>query len=101
MSETNQFSLLKTRNFLPLFVTQAIGAFNDNALRNGIAILMIFEVLAGDKDASLQTLLAVMDSVRAALGHHHGAVDPHDVVPAQDLLGPVEELREASPRPLE
>ena len=44
-SETkSQFALLKSRSFLPLFVTQAIGAFNDNGLRNGIAILITFDL---------------------------------------------------------
>ena len=36
----SQFAILKSRSFLPLFVTQAISAFNDNAVRNGIAILI-------------------------------------------------------------
>ncbi len=40
----SQFALLKSRSFLPLFVTQAISAFNDNALRNGIAILITFDL---------------------------------------------------------
>ena len=40
----SQFALLKSRSFLPLFVTQAIGAFNDNGLRNGIAILITFDI---------------------------------------------------------
>jgi len=44
MSEQSQFSLLKSKSFLPLFVTQAIGAFNDNGLRNGIAILITYEL---------------------------------------------------------
>ena len=44
MSEENQLALLKTRNFLPLFLTQAVGAFNDNALRNAIAILITFDL---------------------------------------------------------
>ncbi|MBC8036116.1 MAG: acyl-[ACP]--phospholipid O-acyltransferase [Rhizobiales bacterium] len=44
MTEPSQLSLLKTRNFLPLFVAQAIGAFNDNALRQGIAILITYEL---------------------------------------------------------
>jgi len=44
MSEPNQLALLKTRNFLPLFVSQALGAFNDNALRNAIAILITFKL---------------------------------------------------------
>ena len=44
MTEQSQFALLKSRSFLPLFVTQAIGAFNDNGLRNGIAILITFDL---------------------------------------------------------
>ncbi len=44
MSHENQFSLLKTRRFLPLFVAQAIGAFNDNGLRNAIIILITFDL---------------------------------------------------------
>jgi acyl-[acyl-carrier-protein]-phospholipid O-acyltransferase/long-chain-fatty-acid--[acyl-carrier-protein] ligase len=44
MSDASQLSLLKSRSFLPLFLTQAISAFNDNALRNGIAILITFDL---------------------------------------------------------
>ena len=40
----SQFAILKSRSFLPLFVTQAISAFNDNALRNGIAILITYDL---------------------------------------------------------
>ncbi len=44
MSHESQFNLLKTRRFLPLFVAQAIGAFNDNGLRNAIIILITFDL---------------------------------------------------------
>lgn len=44
MSDQSQFNLLKSRSFLPLFVTQAIGAFNDNGLRNGIAFLITYDL---------------------------------------------------------
>ena len=37
----NQFALLKTRRFLPLFVTQALSAFNDNAFRFAVASILI------------------------------------------------------------
>ena len=40
----SQFTILKSRSFLPLFVTQAISAFNDNAVRNGIAILITYDL---------------------------------------------------------
>ncbi|WP_373503333.1 acyl-[ACP]--phospholipid O-acyltransferase [Aestuariivirga sp.] len=49
----SQFAILKSKAFLPLFVTQAISAFNDNALRNGIAILITFDLaVKGGWDAT-------------------------------------------------
>lgn len=42
--DESQFAILRSRSFLPLFVTQAISAFNDNALRNGIAILITYDL---------------------------------------------------------
>ena len=44
MNTASQFSLLTTRRFLPLFLAQAIGAFNDNGLRNAITILITFDL---------------------------------------------------------
>ncbi len=42
MSETNQFQLLRERRFLPLFVTQFFGAFNDNLLKIVLVLLVTF-----------------------------------------------------------
>lgn len=42
MSQHSQFSLLKSKNFLPLFVTQFLGAFNDNVFKNALIILLAF-----------------------------------------------------------
>ncbi len=39
MSPKSQSSLLTKRRFLPYFLTQALGAFNDNVYKN---ILLIF-----------------------------------------------------------
>jgi acyl-[acyl-carrier-protein]-phospholipid O-acyltransferase/long-chain-fatty-acid--[acyl-carrier-protein] ligase len=39
----SQFSLLKTRRFLPLFVTQFLGAFNDNVFKNALIIMMTYQ----------------------------------------------------------
>ncbi|HJS31863.1 MAG TPA: MFS transporter, partial [Alphaproteobacteria bacterium] len=39
--------LLRTRRFLPLFVTQFLGAMNDNLLKNALAILIVYEIGAG------------------------------------------------------
>lgn len=38
----NQLSLLKTRRFLPLFITQFLGAFNDNVYKNALVILITY-----------------------------------------------------------
>jgi len=38
----SQFHLLKSRRFLPLFMTQFLGAFNDNVFKNALIILMTF-----------------------------------------------------------
>ena len=38
----NQLSLLKTKRFLPLFLTQFFGAFNDNLFKNGLVILITY-----------------------------------------------------------
>jgi acyl-[acyl-carrier-protein]-phospholipid O-acyltransferase/long-chain-fatty-acid--[acyl-carrier-protein] ligase len=40
----NQFDLLKTRRFLPLFITQFFGAFNDNVYKNALVILITYVV---------------------------------------------------------
>ena len=49
---SNQFSLLRQHRFAPFFVTQFLGAFNDNVFRNGLVILSTFQgVLIYDMDA--------------------------------------------------
>jgi len=43
----SQFALLGTRRFLPLFLTQSLGAFNDNVFKNALVILITFELASG------------------------------------------------------
>ncbi|MDZ7644180.1 MAG: MFS transporter [Woeseiaceae bacterium] len=43
MSGTSQFALLGQRRFAPFFITQFLGAFNDNIFRNGLVILVTFQ----------------------------------------------------------
>lgn len=38
----NQWKLLASRRFLPLFVTQFLGAFNDNVFKNALVILITY-----------------------------------------------------------
>lgn len=40
--QNNQFALLKNRRFLPLFVTQFLGAFHDNLFKNAFVVLLLY-----------------------------------------------------------
>ncbi|MBK8963127.1 MAG: MFS transporter [Candidatus Competibacteraceae bacterium] len=50
MAHDNEFTLMKERRFLPFFVTQFLGAFNDNVFKNALIIMIAFQV-AGDDPA--------------------------------------------------
>ncbi len=52
MAQHSQFALLKTRRFLPFFLTQASGALNDNVFKNALAVLIAFQ---GSQLGSLNT----------------------------------------------
>ena len=41
----SQFTLLRQRRFLPFFVTQFLGAFNDNVFKNALVILIAFKTV--------------------------------------------------------
>lgn len=40
----NQMTLLSTKRFLPLFITQALGALNDNLFKNALLVLIIYQI---------------------------------------------------------
>ncbi len=40
-------ALLRTRRFLPLFLTQALGALNDNLFKNALVVLVVFRMAEG------------------------------------------------------
>ncbi len=42
--QENQFHLLKTKRFLPLFITQFLGAFNDNVFKTALVMLVTYDV---------------------------------------------------------
>ena len=42
----SQFSLLGTRRFAPFFVTQFLGAFNDNLFKNALVVLLTFQAVS-------------------------------------------------------
>ncbi|NBC35403.1 MFS transporter [Novosphingobium sp. FSY-8] len=47
---TTSTHLLRRRRFLPLFVTQALGAFNDNLFKNAMVFFMVYGVFNSEKD---------------------------------------------------
>jgi len=58
MSEPTQFRLLRTRRFAPFFATQALGAFNDNAFRQAMIVLVAFHLGLSDAQVGFYSNLA-------------------------------------------
>ena len=52
-TERSQFRLLGTRRFLPFFLTQFLGAFNDNLFRNALVVSITFGASAAAQDAGI------------------------------------------------
>ncbi len=57
MGHSNQFDLLRQRRFAPFFLTQALGAFNDNVYRQAI-IGLLFWLGVSPEERTLYTNLA-------------------------------------------
>jgi acyl-[acyl-carrier-protein]-phospholipid O-acyltransferase/long-chain-fatty-acid--[acyl-carrier-protein] ligase len=55
-------AILKTRRFLPLFLTQFLGAFNDNVFKNALVMLIAYRLAAqtGGNAQMLVTLAAAL-----------------------------------------
>ncbi|WP_344709640.1 MFS transporter [Sphingomonas humi] len=54
----NVSHLLKTRRFLPLFVTQFLGAFNDNLFRTAMVMLVIYGIYRSEEQEAAFSALA-------------------------------------------
>ena len=54
----NQFALLGARRFAPFFVTQLLGAFNDNVFRNATLVLIAFQMGLSTQEVTLYSNLA-------------------------------------------
>jgi len=52
MSQHSQLTLLKQRRFLPYFITQFLGAFNDNVYKNALVILIAFQATQQSFDSN-------------------------------------------------
>ncbi|MBL8638812.1 MAG: acyl-[ACP]--phospholipid O-acyltransferase [Alphaproteobacteria bacterium] len=60
---SNQFLLLGERKFLPLFVTQFLGAFHDNLFKNALIVMILYHIatqsgMSADHQAMLTTAAA-------------------------------------------
>lgn len=50
MNQHSQFALLGTRRFLPFFLTQLLGAFNDNVFKQALILAILYKLsLAADR----------------------------------------------------
>ncbi|MGB9152645.1 MAG: MFS transporter, partial [Alphaproteobacteria bacterium] len=47
-------NLMLSKRFLPLFITQFFGAFNDNVFKNALVILVTYKIAANDSATSAQ-----------------------------------------------
>jgi len=56
MNQQNQFALLRQRRFAPYFLTQLLGAFNDNVYKNALIALIAF-VAVRESDAQSGLLI--------------------------------------------
>jgi len=54
----NQFELIKKKRFGPLFVTQSLGALNDNIYKNSLVIFIAFTLVKGDQNSSIMVIIA-------------------------------------------
>ena len=60
-SMQNPMRLLGQRRFLPLFVTQFLGAFNDNLFKTAMVVLVIYQIYSDPaKEASFSALAAAL-----------------------------------------
>ena len=55
---TGSFALLKQRRFLPLFVTQLLGAFNDNLFKNAMVLFVVYGVYNDEASETLFSAIA-------------------------------------------
>jgi len=60
MTEQSQFALLGKKRFLPFFLTQLLGAFNDNIFKQSLILAILFKISSGADKALLINLCALL-----------------------------------------
>ncbi|MDX1724746.1 MAG: MFS transporter [Pseudomonas sp.] len=60
MTPHSQFTLLGTRRFLPFFLTQLLGAFNDNIFKQSLILAILYKLSSGADGSLLVNLCALL-----------------------------------------
>ena len=60
MTEHSQFALLGKKRFLPFFLTQLLGAFNDNIFKQSLILAILFKISSGADKSLLVNLCALL-----------------------------------------
>lgn len=60
MSQHSQFALLGSRRFLPFFITQLLGAFNDNIFKQSLILAILYHLSIGGDRNLLVNLCALL-----------------------------------------
>ncbi|MGH8380540.1 MFS transporter [Pseudomonas sp.] len=84
MSQASQFSLLGKRRFLPFFITQSLGAFNDNLFKQSLILAILYKLaIEGDRSIwiNLCALLFILPFfLFSALAGQFGEKYPKDAL---------------------
>ncbi|MDX1296908.1 MAG: MFS transporter, partial [Pseudomonas sp.] len=60
MTPHSQFTLLGSRRFLPFFLTQLLGAFNDNIFKQSLILAILYKLSSGTDGSLLVNLCALL-----------------------------------------
>jgi 1-acyl-sn-glycerol-3-phosphate acyltransferase len=93
MSNQSQFSLLGKRRFLPFFITQSLGAFNDNVFKQSLILAILYKLnIEGDRSiyVNLCALLFILPFfLFSALAGQFGEKYPKDALIRLIKLGEI------------
>ncbi|HDZ57672.1 MAG TPA: MFS transporter [Pseudomonas xinjiangensis] len=93
MSQHSQFGLLATRRFLPFFLTQLLGAFNDNVFKQALILAILFKIsFDANRDVliNLSALLFILPFfLFSALGGQFGEKFAKDALIRKIKLGEI------------
>lgn len=93
MSHPSQFTLLGKRRFLPFFITQSLGAFNDNILKQSLILAILYKLsIEGDRSiwVNLCALLFILPFfLFSALAGQFGEKYPKDALIRLIKLGEI------------